>query len=156
MDRTATHSSAQKTYVEIADSAIDIEGLRTKVSAPNCGATVLFLGTTRRMTGTHETQTLYYECYREMALQEMARLAADAIQQWPLAQVGLSHRVGEVPIGEASVAIAVSSPHRAAAFEAASWLIDTLKQSVPIWKKDIAPDGTERWVDPWQNESGTS
>ncbi|HMP80769.1 MAG TPA: molybdenum cofactor biosynthesis protein MoaE [Pirellulaceae bacterium] len=134
--------------VELTANTIDLDQVQRWVASPDSGATVLFLGTTRRFTHGHETRTLFYECYPEMALAEMSRLAGEAKTRWALQRVAIVHRTGEVPIGEASVAIASSSPHRAAAFEAAQWLIEELKQTVPIWKQDHAADGSKVWSHP--------
>ncbi|MEM1053983.1 MAG: molybdenum cofactor biosynthesis protein MoaE [Bacteroidota bacterium] len=112
------------------------------------GGTCLFLGTTRRWTGEDETPTLHYEAYREMAEAEVARLAEVARERWDLVRVVVVHRLGAVASGEASVLCAASSAHRAPAFEACRWLIDTLKSDVPIWKQEARADGTTAWVDP--------
>lgn len=109
---------------------------------------MLFLGTTREMTGGRRTESLDYECYPEMARSELAALEEQARAKWPLTGCEIVHRIGHLEIGEASVAIAVSAPHRSAAFEAGKWLIDTLKQTVPIWKKENWADGNSDWVHP--------
>ena len=101
--------------------------------AGTVGGTCLFLGTTRRWTGDIETPTLRYDAYAAMASGEMARLAATALARWPLTRVVVLHRLGPVPSPEASVLCAASSPHRAPAFEACRWLIDTLKQELAVW-----------------------
>lgn len=112
------------------------------------GGTCVFLGTTRRWTGEEETPSLQYEAYREMAETELRRLAEQAREKWDLVRVVAIHRLGEVPAGEASVLCAASAPHRAPAFEACRWLIDTLKRDVPIWKQETRADGTTAWVQP--------
>jgi molybdopterin synthase catalytic subunit len=109
---------------------------------------VLFAGTTREFTDGKRTESLDYECYPEMARQELDKLEQQARERWPIVECSIVHRLGHLQIGEASVAIAVSSPHRKAAFEAGQWLIDTLKQLVPIWKKENWDDGTCEWVHP--------
>jgi len=83
-----------------------------------------------------------------MAIKKMEQLRADACAKWPLEACAIVHRVGSVPVGEASVAIAVSTPHRDACFEAGRWLIDTLKEEVPIWKRESYRDGTQEWIHP--------
>jgi molybdopterin synthase catalytic subunit len=118
------------------------------VASPNAGAAVLFLGVTREFTNGRRTESLDYECYAEMAVAKMSELEAEALQRWPLEGCCIIHRVGHLEIGEASVAIAVSSPHRADAFAAGQWLIDTLKEVVPIWKKENWQDGAAEWVHP--------
>ena len=127
---------------------IDTAKLLAQVGSNQAGAVVLFLGTTREFTGERQTESLDYECYPEMAKQKMADLEAEARSRWPLVECGIVHRLGHLGLGEASVAIAVSSPHRQAAFEAGKWLIDTLKEVVPIWKKENWADGTTAWVHP--------
>jgi molybdopterin synthase catalytic subunit len=134
--------------VELTNDAIDMAQVLAGVESPQAGAIVLFVGTTREFTQGRRTASLEYECYPEMARQEMCKLEEQARQRWPIVACSIVHRLGHLEIGEASVAIAVSSPHRQAAFEAGQWLIDTLKQLVPIWKKENWNDGTSEWVHP--------
>ena len=134
--------------IQLTNSQIDVPSLLTHVQSPLAGAVVLFLGATRELTAGRRTESLDYECYPEMAERKLAELEATARQRWPLTESAIVHRLGHVPIGEASVAIAVSSPHRQAAFDAGQWLIDTLKQVVPIWKREHWADGTTEWVHP--------
>jgi molybdopterin synthase catalytic subunit len=109
---------------------------------------VLFLGTTRQFTRDRQTASLDYECFPEMAAHKLRELEAEARRRWPLLGCAIVHRIGHVAIGEASVAVAVSTAHRQAAFEAGQWLIDTLKQVVPIWKKENWANGDTEWVHP--------
>ena len=134
--------------IRLTDNPISSEEAVAAVRSPHAGAVVLFLGTTREQTGNRITHSLDYECYAEMARAELARLEADARARWPLIGVAMIHRLGRVAVGETSVAVAVSSPHRQAAFEAGQWLIDRLKETVPIWKRDNGPEGNSRWVHP--------
>ena len=134
--------------IEITRDPIDISAVVGSVSSSRAGAVVLFVGTTRELTGGRQTEWLDYECYGDMAEKKLAELESDARARWPLVACAIVHRVGRVGLGEASVAIAVSSPHREAAFEAGRWLIDTLKKVVPIWKKENWADGTSQWVHP--------
>ena len=134
--------------IELVTDTIDTNAVLAHVASPEAGAVVLFLGTTRRTTEGRETASLDYECYHEMALAKLAELKAEAVRRWPLLECAIVHRVGHLELGEASVAVAVSTPHRQAAFEAGQWLIDTLKQVVPIWKKENWADGTTQWVHP--------
>ena len=122
--------------------------LLAKASRPEAGAVVLFLGTTRELTDGRRTVTLDYEAYDEMAEKQLAELEAEARRRWPLVECLIVHRLGRVPLAEASVAIVVSTPHRADAFAAGQWLIDTLKRDVPIWKQEHWADGTSEWVHP--------
>lgn len=134
--------------IALTDQSIDTTQVLATVRSPLAGATVLFLGTTRAVTDGRQTTALAYESYRTMALATLSELEGRARQQWNLTEVAIVHRLGEVPVGETSVAIAVSSPHRQAAFAAGQWLIDTLKSTVPIWKRERWSDGTEEWVHP--------
>lgn len=134
--------------VDIITQPIDTQALLERVIAPEAGAVVLFLGTTRSLTNGRGTDSLDYECYPEMAREKLAELESEARSRWPLVDCAIVHRIGRLEIGEASVAVAVSTPHRQAAFEAGQWLIDTLKQVVPIWKKENWSDGDSQWVHP--------
>ena len=134
--------------VELIHSPIDPAAVLRRVETPTAGAVVLFLGTTRAVTDGRETRSLDYECYPEMAESKLAELEAEARRRWPVAECAVVHRLGHLEIGEASVAVAVSTAHRGDAFEAGQWLIDTLKQVVPIWKRENWADGTSNWVHP--------
>jgi molybdopterin synthase catalytic subunit len=134
--------------IEITEAPIDPTAILQQVASNQAGAIVLFLGTTRQFTEGRETESLEYECYPEMAKEKMTELVEQACARWPLAGCAITHRIGQLELGEVSVAIAVSSPHRQAAFEAGQWLIDALKQVVPIWKKENWADGTSQWVHP--------
>jgi molybdopterin synthase catalytic subunit len=141
--------------IEITEALIDPNEVLQHVASNHAGAVVLFLGTTRQFTGDRETGSLHYECYAEMARAKMEELVEQARQRWTLAGCSITHRVGHVGVGEVSVAVAVSSPHRQAAFESGQWLIDQLKQVVPIWKKENWVDGTSQWVHPgWDPSAG--
>ena len=130
---------------------IDTEELLRRVTVPAAGAVVLFLGTVRELTAGRQTLALDYEGYPEMAELKLAELDAEARHRWSLCEVALVHRLGQLKLTEASVAVAVSSPHRVAAFEAGRWLIDTLKETVPIWKQEHWADGSQEWVHPGLN-----
>ena len=134
--------------VQLTDEPIDTAALLAQVNSPLAGAVVLFLGTVRELTQGRRTDWLKYECYPQMAEKKLAELEAEARQRWPLVHCGIVHRLGELQLGEASVAVAVSTPHRQDAFEAGQWLIDTLKQVVPIWKQENWSDGSSEWVHP--------
>ena len=126
---------------------IDTDALTRSVASPLAGAVVLFLGTVRELTGSEVTLALEYDAYAPMAQAQLDRLEAEVRGRWPVVGVALVHRLGRLGVGEVSVAVAVSSPHRADAFEAARFAIDALKEQVPIWKKDVAPAGSA-WVHP--------
>lgn len=131
--------------VEITHSTIDLQRITGIVTNPESGAIDIFIGTTRNNAGGREVLSLTYEAYEPMALKIMAQLEDEARSRWPLHRVAIVHRLGVVDPGEASVVIAVSSAHRKEAFEACRFLIDRLKQDVPIWKKERFVDGTEEW-----------
>jgi molybdopterin synthase catalytic subunit len=134
--------------IRLTTESIDAAALLDRARSPEVGAVVLFLGTTRELTGGRRTVTLDYEAYGPMAERKLAELEAEARKRWPLIDCKIVHRVGRVPLAEASVAIVVSTPHRADAFAAGQWLIDTLKQEVPIWKREEWDDGATEWIHP--------
>jgi molybdopterin synthase catalytic subunit len=134
--------------IQLTTDKIDVARLLTQVGSRAAGAVVLFLGTVREITAARRTVSLEYECYEAMAQAKLAELEAEARRRWPIVECALVHRTGPLDLGEVSVAVAVSSPHRQEAFEAAKWLIDTLKQTVPIWKKENWADGTSQWIHP--------
>lgn len=124
---------------------IDINELVACVTHPEAGAIALFIGTTRNHNEGRRVIALDYEAYAEMAEKELARIGADAAKKWPITRMAIAHRVGPVQIGEASVIIAVSSPHRDAAFAASRFAIEEIKKTVPIWKKEVY-EGGEVWI----------
>ena len=134
--------------VTLTYKPIDTESLVADACQPAAGAVVMFLGITRELSDGRQTVTLDYEAYGDMAEREIAALEAEARHRWPLVSCSIVHRLGRVPLAEASVAIVVSSAHRRAAFAAGEWLIETLKQQVPIWKREHWADGTAEWVHP--------
>jgi molybdopterin synthase catalytic subunit len=134
--------------VEITHSPIDEAALCARVRSTRAGAICLFAGTAREFTGEKQTTLLVYEAYGEMAAKKFADLEAEARARWPIVELAIVHRLGRIGLGETSVAVAVSTPHRRDAFEACQWLMDTLKEVVPIWKKEHWHDGTEEWVHP--------
>lgn len=134
--------------IRLTREPLDSCNILKAVESPLAGAIVLFLGVTREVTGEKRTRYLQYDAYAGMAEKKLAELEAEARRRWPLVECVIQHRLGRLEIGEASVAVAVSSPHRAAAFAAGQWLIDTLKDVVPIWKEEHWADGTSEWVHP--------
>lgn len=134
--------------IRLTTEAIDIAAVLQSVQSPAAGAIVLFLGTTREMTNGRRTTWLNYEAYAPLAEKLLVDLASEARSRWPLVALSVVHRLGRVEVGEVSVAIAVSSAHRQAAFEAGQWLIDRLKESVPIWKEEHGADGSSQWIHP--------
>jgi molybdopterin synthase catalytic subunit len=118
--------------IQLTTEPINTDIILQRAGHPAAGAVVLFLGTTRELTDQRQTVALDYEAYVEMAQLQLAELESQARRRWPVIECIVVHRLGRVPIGEASVAIAVSTPHRADAFAAGQWLIDSLKRDVPI------------------------
>lgn len=112
------------------------------------GGVCLFLGVVRNENEGRETTAIEYEAYEAMAESEMARIAQGLAEEWPAAQVRIRHRVGRLRVGEVSVAVLATSPHRAEAFAACRAAIDRIKTRVPIWKREFHPDGSSAWVDP--------
>ena len=121
--------------VEIVDAPIAAEAIVAAMKAGGDGAVCVFDGIVRDNTRGRPTMYLDYEAYREMALEQMQRLAAEAVAKFGVRDVALVHRLGRLMVGETSVLIVVASAHRAVAFDACRWLIDTLKKTIPIWKK---------------------
>jgi molybdopterin synthase catalytic subunit len=140
--------------IQLTHEPIDAQAILAAAAHPHAGAVVLFLGTTRQITKGRETASLDYECYPEMATKKLTELEEQARAKWPLLNCIVVHRLGHLEIGEASIAIAVSSPHRRDAFEAGQWLIDTIKEVVPIWKQENWQDGTSEWVHPGASSPG--
>jgi len=132
--------------IEIVDGVIDTAGVMAGVKAGADGAVCCFDGIVRNNTRGRQTMYLVYEAYREMALEQMQALAAEAVAKFGVRDVALIHRLGKLEVGETSVLIAVASAHRGDTFEACRWLIDTLKKTVPIWKKEYFIDGAV-WAD---------
>jgi MoaE-MoaD fusion protein len=132
--------------VALIHETIDRDALVTKLKQSSDGAVVVFDGIVRDNTRGRKTLYLDYEAYEEMALGQMQKLAREAGEKFPIDRVGIVHRLGRLEIGESSIVIAVTSAHRAAAFDACRWLIDTLKRTVPIWKKEHFADGAV-WTD---------
>ena len=129
----------------ISPKALDIQSCIEWVMSPQSGGIDVFIGTVRDSTKGKRVVRLEFEAYEPMALKEMEKIAAQAIDKWPVQKLLIHHRTGVLEVGEVPVIIAVSCAHRDAAFEACRFVIDTLKQTVPIWKKEIFEDG-EVWV----------
>ena len=135
-----------KDFFELTTDPIDVGEVSRRVVPPACGATVTLDGYVRQWTRGRKTSYLIYEAYAPMALSEMRRLGREAHALFEIAHIGILHRTGRLEIGETSVVISVSAPHRRAAFEACEWAILELKRTVPIWKKEFFEDG-EVWVE---------
>jgi molybdopterin synthase catalytic subunit len=134
--------------IRLTHDPIEYDALTEQVRRPGCGAVVTFLGTVRDLTGGRETVALDYEAYPAMAEKKMAEIEADTRSRWRVGEIAMVHRLGRLTVGEVSVAVAVSCPHRGDAFDACRHAIDRLKELVPIWKKENWADGSTEWVHP--------
>jgi MoaE-MoaD fusion protein len=139
-------ASSAGDFFELTTDPIDVGSVARRVVLPECGATVTLDGYAREWTHGRRTLYLVYEAYAPMAMREMERLGRQAHEKFDIAHIGIVHRTGRLEIGETSVVVAVSAPHRRAAFEACEWAIRELKRTVPIWKKEFFEDG-EVWVE---------
>ena len=131
---------------ELVRAPIDVPGLLSEAARPDCGALAVFLGTTRDHHDGRRVVRLAYEAYEPMALAALESLEREAAGRYEIAACRIVHRLGEVPLSEASVAVIVAAGHRGHAFDACRWAMDELKRSVPIWKKEFFAEGGEEWV----------
>ncbi|MEM6965078.1 MAG: molybdenum cofactor biosynthesis protein MoaE [Bacteroidota bacterium] len=131
--------------IQLQAEPLSVEACVNYVAAANAGGSAIFIGTVRNETKGRKVLRLEFESYAPMAISEMRKIAAQAQVQWSCEKIAVHHRVGALGIGEIAVIIAVATPHRKAAFEACKYCIDTLKETVPIWKKEFFEDG-EVWV----------
>ena len=138
--------ASRSEHAAIVRTPIDTQAVLDKIKQPEDGAAAVFEGVVRNNTRERKTLYLDYEAYEEMALKQMEELAAQALGQFRVRDVAIVHRLGRLEVGETSVLIVVASAHRGAAFDACRWLIDTLKRTVPIWKKEHFVDGAV-WAD---------
>lgn len=131
--------------IDISSTPLTVMDCFNMASTPDAGGQVIFVGTVRNQTQGKKVLKLEFEAYTPMAIKEMQKIGLTLEERWGALKVIIHHRVGELLVGEIAVIIAVSTPHRAAAFEACQYAIDTLKETVPIWKKEFFEDG-EIWV----------
>ncbi|XP_016055284.1 PREDICTED: molybdopterin synthase catalytic subunit isoform X2 [Miniopterus natalensis] len=134
-----------KDIIKFTAEKLSVGEVSQLVTSPLCGAVSLFVGTTRNNFEGKKVISLEYEAYIPMAENEVRRICSDVRQRWPVKHVAVFHRLGLVPVSEASVVIAVSSAHRAASLEAVSYAIDALKARVPIWKKEMYEESPSSW-----------
>ena len=132
--------------ISITHERLDRDALVAAVSHPGVGGIVVFEGVVRDNARGKQVRYLEYDVYPEMAVQQIGEIVAEAQRRWGVERVAVAHRIGRLEIGEASVIIVVASPHRGEAFDACRYIIDTLKTTVPIWKKEVATNG-EEWVE---------
>ena len=146
-DGTAPEADAQaEKRCTISDQALDEQEVAARVEGPDAGGVVSFIGRVRNHARGQSIEHLEYEAYPEMAEREMEKIADEAGIKWPGTRVAIAHRVGHLEIGDAAVVVVAASAHRGEAFEACRFAIDTLKVTVPIWKREVATDGAY-WVD---------
>ena len=141
----AAEADLETTFVALVSDPIDVGALAERVRTDRAGAVALFAGVVRNHHRGRQVDSLEYEAYGPMALEEMRRIAAEVRSRWPLERVAIVHRLGLLEVGETSVAIAVSSAHRREALEACAHAIERVKESVPLWKKERG-EGGEVWV----------
>jgi molybdopterin synthase catalytic subunit len=132
--------------ISITREPLDRGALIAAVSHPSVGGIVVFEGVVRDHARGKQVRYLEYDAYLEMAVEQIRAIVVEAQQRWGVERVAVAHRIGRLEIGEASVLVVVATPHRAEAFDACRYIIDTLKTTVPIWKKEVATDG-EEWVE---------
>lgn len=133
------------TEIKLSIITLDVQHCINWIMSPDCGGIDVFIGTVRNATKGKAVLRLEFEAYDKMAINEMQKVANEAADKWPVQKVLIHHRTGILKVGEIPVIIAVAAAHRDAAFDACRYIIDTLKQTVPIWKKEIFEDG-EVWV----------
>ena len=131
---------------ELVRAPIDVGRLITEASRPDCGAVSLFIGNSRDHNQGRKVTRLEYEAYEPMALAALERLERDAREQFKIATCRIVHRLGDVPLAEASVAVVVAAAHREPAFDACQWAMNELKRTVTIWKKEFYATGDAEWV----------
>jgi len=139
-------TSILEPFIQITREPLDRNALVTAVTDPGAGGIVVFEGVVRDNARGKQVRYLEYDVYPEMAMQQIREIIAEAEKRWAVDRVAVAHRIGRLEIGEASVIIVVATPHRAEAFEACRYIIDALKTTVPIWKKEVAMNG-EEWVE---------
>jgi molybdopterin synthase catalytic subunit len=130
----------------LSTEPLDVGSVVNRVTGPDIGGVVSFIGTVRDTSRGHSIRHLEYEAYPEMAEREMERISQEAAERWPGTRIAVAHRRGRLEVGEIAVVVAAGAPHRGDAFAAARYTIDTLKERVPIWKKEVTTDG-EYWVE---------
>ncbi|MFT7619309.1 MAG: molybdopterin synthase catalytic subunit [Planctomycetota bacterium] len=132
--------------IQVTTDEIDMRELTAQLTKPDCGAVLTFLGVVRDHADGHAVEEIDYTCYEEMAAKELANVARQSMIKHDVEHVAVVHRIGILKVGEASLGVVVASPHRVEGFACAQMLIDEMKKTVPIWKKEFGPDGTN-WVE---------
>lgn len=130
--------------MQITRHRLEVADLLAEVQSPERGGTCVFLGTVRNDAGV---TSIDYSAYESMTMEEIERIRVEAHERWPGSRVMLQHRLGVIPVGEASIAIAAAAPHRDEAFAACRYVIEEVKKRLPVWKKELRGDGSEQWVE---------
>jgi len=133
--------------VRLQDTPLSSEEALARVDAPGCGARLLFCGTVRDHHLGRQVERLEYQAYEPMALREFERIARRVLERWPIEQIAIFHRLGTLEVGETSLVVAISLAHRSDGFDAMSHIIDSIKETVPIWKREHYTDGSPRWIE---------
>ena len=141
-----TPAAVQDGRFQVTTAPLDLAGIATAVSAPDCGAVATFVGLVRDHNAGRRVLYLDYECYAPLAVKAFERIGAESLEAWPTVRLAIAHRVGKLEVGEASVAIAAASPHRADAFAACRYAIERIKQIAPIWKHEHF-EGGKAWIE---------
>lgn len=137
--------TSDQVLIKLSSSVLSLDEATQFTTLPECGAVSVFIGTTRDNCNGKTVLHLEYEAYEAMAVKEIQKICDHMLKTWDVRRIAVFHRLGHVPITEASVIIAVSSPHRKASLEAVEYCIDTLKATVPIWKKELYKEGDWIW-----------
>lgn len=133
-------------FVDVTADPIQLDDLRARVGDPGDGAVLLFLGTVRDHNDGRPVERLHYDAFRDMAVRELRAIAEAAAARAGSDRIAIVHRTGTLEIGDVSLAVAVSSPHRAEAFDAARWIVEEIKRRVPVWKNEHYADGRNEWL----------
>ena len=144
------------TLVRLTRDVIDPQRVIAAVESDDCGAVFLFLGTVRDHNEGSSVRGIEYSAYEQMAEQELNRIAGEAAAQFRVERIAVEHRLGELGVGDVSVAVAVAHEHRSPALDAGRYMIEELKKRVPIWKKELYADGRREWVDPTRAHAETN
>ncbi len=145
-DGAVTDPGPERTLVRITSEPLAVEEALAHVADPGAGGTALFIGTVRDHSGAGDVRGLSYEAWEDLAVERLGAIADEMHARWPVRKVAILHRIGDLAVGESSVVVAASAPHRADAFDACRHGIERLKEDVPIWKKESLVSGDAHWV----------
>jgi molybdopterin synthase catalytic subunit len=137
---------SEPVLVRLSSEPLSVDDALTFIADPGAGGSCLFIGTVRDRSDAGDVTGLHYEAWDDLATERLSEIAAEMLDRWPLRRVAILHRTGDLAVGDASVVVACSAPHRTEAFEACRHGIDRLKEDVPIWKKEGLVSGEARWV----------